>query len=96
MLLSRLEWKQSLRQTPGGAGCYGSQSITVFDKDGKFSVGWQGQDSLWQGHATKFAPNGKPLSPITTGFTGGGMEGGTFGAAVVCSEWRTSLIWGCG
>ena len=27
-------------------------------------------------------PNGKPLSPITTGFTGGGMEGGTFGAAI--------------
>ena len=27
-------------------------------------------------------PNGTPLSPITTGFTGGGMEGGTFGAAI--------------
>ena len=37
---------------------------------------------MWQGNATKFAPNGKPLSPITTGFTGGGMEGGTFGLAV--------------
>ena len=37
---------------------------------------------MWQGNATKFAPNGKPLSPITTGFTGGGMERGTFGAAV--------------
>jgi hypothetical protein len=47
-----------------------------------FSVGWQGQDSLWEGHATKFAPNGTPLSPITTGFTGGGMEGGSFGLAV--------------
>ena len=46
-----------------------------------FSVGWQGQDSLWEGHATKFAPNGTP-SPITTGFTGGGMEGGSFGLAV--------------
>ncbi len=60
----------------------------MFDSEGNlwvgdnFTVGWQGQDSLWQGHATKFAPNGKPLSPITTGFTGGGMEGGTFGAAV--------------
>ena len=50
-----------------------------------FTIGWQGQDALWQGNATKFAPNGKPLSPITTGFTGGGMEGGTFGAAVDAS-----------
>jgi len=57
-----------------------------------FSVGWQGQDSLWQGNATKFAPDGKPLSPITTGFTGGGMEGGTFGAAVDAKDnaWFTT------
>jgi hypothetical protein len=41
-----------------------------------FTVGWQ--DAFWQGNATKFNPNGKPLSPITTGFAGGG----TFGAAV--------------
>ena len=36
------------------------------------------------GRATRpsSTPNGKPLSPITTGFTGGGMEGGTFGAAI--------------
>ena len=60
----------------------------MFDSEGNlwvgdnFTVGWQGQDALWQGNATKFAPNGMPLSPITTGFTGGGMQGGTFGAAV--------------
>ena len=53
----------------------------MFDSEGNlwvgdnFTIGWQGQDTLWQGNATKFAPNGKPLSPITTGFTGGGMEG---------------------
>jgi hypothetical protein len=47
-----------------------------------FTIGWEGQDSLWQGNATKSAPNGKPLSPKTTGFAGGGMQGGTFGAAV--------------
>ncbi len=49
-------------------------------------------DALWQGHATKFAPNGKPLSPSTTGFSGGGMEGGTFGAAVDAKDnaWFTS------
>src|SRR5262249_6317706 len=34
------------------------------------SVGWQGSDGLWQGNATKFDPNGKPLSPITTGYAG--------------------------
>jgi len=55
-------------------------------------VGWQGQDNLWQGNATKFDPNGKPLSLMTTGFAGGGMQGGTFGAAVDAKDnaWLTS------
>jgi sugar lactone lactonase YvrE len=57
------------------------ESITCDDTTTR-GVGWQASDSLWEGHATKFNPNGKPLSPITTGFAGGGMEGGTFGAAV--------------
>ena len=50
------------------------------------------QDELWQGHATKFAPNGRALSPITTGFVGGGMEGGTFGAAIDANDnaWFTN------
>jgi hypothetical protein len=78
-------WVLPLKFTGGG---YVAGGKCMFDSEGNlwvgdnFTVGWQGQDSLWQGHATKFAPNGKPLSPITTGFTGGGMEGGTFGAAV--------------
>ena len=40
----------------------------------------------------KFAPNGRPLSPITTGFSGGGFAGGTFGAAVDANDnvWLTS------
>jgi hypothetical protein len=69
----------------------------MFDSAGNFwvadnfSVGWQGQDSLWEGHATKFAPNGRALSPITTGFTGGGMEGGTFGTAVDSTTMPGSL-----
>jgi hypothetical protein len=70
----------------------------MFDSEGNlwvgdnFTVGWQASDSLWQGNATKFAPNGRPISPITTGFTGGGMEGGTFGAAVDAKDnaWLTS------
>ena len=51
-----------------------------------------GQDTLWQGNFTKFAPNGKPLSPITTGFYGGGFAGGTFGDAVDTKDnvWLTS------
>jgi hypothetical protein len=78
-------WVLPLKFDGGG---YVAGGKAMFDSEGNlwvgdnFSVGWQGQDSLWQGHATKFAPNGRPLSPITTGFTGGGMEGGTFGAAV--------------
>jgi hypothetical protein len=69
-------------------GGYRAGGKAMFDSAGNlwvgdnFTVGWQAQDALWQGHATKFAPNGKPLSPMTTGFTGGGMAGGTFGAAV--------------
>jgi hypothetical protein len=70
----------------------------MFDSEGNlwvgdnFTIGWQAQDTLWQGNATKFNPNGKPLSPITTGFAGGGMQGGTFGAAVDANDnaWLSS------
>ncbi len=78
-------WVLPLRFDGGG---YRAGGKAMFDSRGNlwvpdnFSIGWQGQDSLWEGHATKFAPDGRPLSPITTGFTGGGMEGGTFGAAI--------------
>jgi streptogramin lyase len=71
-----------------GGGGYRAGGKAMFDSEGNlwvgdnFTVGWQGTDSLWQGNATKFDPNGKPLSPAITGFFGGGMEGGTFGAAV--------------
>jgi hypothetical protein len=78
-------WVLPLKFDGGG---YRAGGKAMFDSEGNlwvgnnFTIGWQGQDALWQGNASKFAPNGKPLSPITTGFTGGGMEGGTFGAAV--------------
>jgi hypothetical protein len=78
-------WVLPLKFDGGG---YRAGGKAMFDSEGNlwvgdnFTIGWQGQDALWQGNATKFAPDGKPLSPITTGFTGGGMEGGTFGAAV--------------
>lgn len=78
-------WVLPLKFDGGGFRAGGK---AMFDSEGNlwvgdnFTVGWQGQDVLWQGHATKFSPNGKPLSPITTGFTGGGMQGGTFGNAI--------------
>ena len=88
-------WVLPLKFDGGG---YRAGGKCMFDSEGNlwvgdnFSIGWQGQDSLWQGNATKFNPNGKPLSPITTGFVGGGMEGGTFGAAVDSRDnaWLTS------
>ena len=69
-------------------GGYRAGGKAMFDAEGNlwvgnnFTVGWQASDALWQGNASKFDPNGKPLSPITTGFAGGGMQGGTFGAAI--------------
>jgi hypothetical protein len=88
-------WVLPLKFDGGG---YRAGGGAMFDSAGNlwvadnFTVGWQGQDSLWQGHATKFAPNGRPLSPSITGFTGGGMEGGTFGAAVDAKDnaWFTT------
>jgi hypothetical protein len=75
-------WVLPLKFDGGG---YRAGGKAMFDSEGNlwvgdnFTIGWQGQDTLWQGNATKFAPNGRPLSPITTGFAGGGMQGGTFG-----------------
>ena len=88
-------WVLPLKFDGGG---YRAGGKAMLDSEGNlwvgdnFSVGWQGHDSLWEGHATKFAPNGRPLSPSTTGFTGGGMEGGTFGAAVDANDnaWFTT------
>lgn len=88
-------WVLPLKFTGGG---YRAGGKAMFDSQGNlwvgdnFTVGWQGQDPLWQGNATKFAPNGRPLSPMTTGFAGGGMQGGTFGAAVDAQDnaWFTS------
>jgi hypothetical protein len=88
-------WVLPLKFDGGG---YRAGGKAMFDSEGNlwvgdnFTVGWQGQDAFWQGNATKFDPNGKPLSPITTGFAGGGMQGGTFGAAVDAKDnvWLSS------
>jgi len=85
LLYAPSAWVLPLKFDGGG---YRAGGKAVFDSKGNlwvgdnFTVGWQGQDSLWEGNATEFAPDGQALSPITTGFTGGGMEGGTFGAAI--------------
>ena len=88
-------WVMPLKFDGGG---YRAGGKAMFDSKGNlwvgdnFTVGWQASDTLWQGNATKFAPNGRPLSPITTGFAGGGMQGGTFGAAVDAKDdaWLSS------
>ena len=88
-------WVLPLKFDGGG---YVAGGKAMFDSEGNlwvgdnFTVGWQAQDTFWQGNATKFAPNGRPLSPITTGFAGGGMQGGTFGAAVDAQDnaWLSS------
>lgn len=88
-------WVLPLRFDGGG---YRAGGKAMFDSEGNlwvgdnFTVGWRGGDTLWQGNATKFAPKGRALSPITTGFAGGGMQGGTFGAAVDAKDnaWLTS------
>jgi hypothetical protein len=78
-------WVLPLKFDGGG---YRAGGKAMFDADGNlwvgnnFTIGWQANDALWQGNASKFDPNGKPLSPKTIGFAGGGMQGGTFGAAI--------------
>ncbi len=86
-------WIFPLKFTGGGLSAPGK---LMFDSEGNpwagdnFLVGAQNQDSLWAGNLTKFAPNGKPLSPSPTGFTGGGVEGIGFGLAIDAHD----NVWG--
>jgi streptogramin lyase len=78
-------WVLPLKFTGGG---YSGGGKLMFDSQGNvwvgnnFLVGAQNQSTLWSGNVSKFAPNGKALSPITTGFTGGGVLGVGFGLAI--------------
>src|SRR5262245_38599748 len=71
-------WVFPLKFDGGG---YRAGGKAMFDSEGNlwvgdnFTIGWQGQDSFWQGNATKFDPNGKPLSTINTGYARGGKSG---------------------
>jgi hypothetical protein len=88
-------WVLPLKFTGGGLTAPGK---IMFDSEGNawaganFIVGSQGSDALWDGNLAEFAPNGRPLSPMTTGFHGGGLEGPGFGTAVAADGkvWITS------
>lgn len=45
-------------------------------------AGFQPWNGNWNGNLSEFAPNGRVLSPMTSGFTGGGVFGPGFGTAV--------------
>ncbi len=88
-------WVLPLKFAGGG---YTGGAKVMFDSEGNawsganFIVGSQGGDALWDGNLSKFAPDGRPLSPMTTGFTGGGLQGPGFGTAVDANDrvWVTS------
>src|SRR6516225_3689806 len=87
-------WVLPLKFTGGGLSAPGKMMIdskgNVWAGD-NFIVGAQNQDALWDGNLSKFAPNGRPLSPMTSGFTGGGLEGIGFGMAIDADDnvWAT-------
>ncbi|MGO9265422.1 MAG: hypothetical protein ACLQBA_11180 [Candidatus Binataceae bacterium] len=74
-----------------GGGNAGGAKV-MFDSEGNawigdnFLVGWEGHDDLWNGNMSKFAPNGRPLSPMTFGFTGGGLFGPGFGTVIDAND----------
>jgi streptogramin lyase len=82
-------WVFPLKFTGGGLSGPGKLMV---DSEGNiwagdnFIVGAQNQDALWAGNLSKFAPDGKPLSPMTSGFTGGGLEGIGFGMALDAND----------
>jgi hypothetical protein len=88
-------WVLPLKFTGGGLSAPGRM---MFDSKGNlwagdnFIVGAQNVDELWDGNLSEFAPNGKPLSPMTTGFTGGGVEGVGYGLAIDAADnvWVTT------
>ncbi len=90
-------WTLSLVYAGGGLNSLGGIAI---DGDGNlwaddnFLVG--SQSTIYAGFGgglSKLAPNGKPLSPMTTGFRGGGIDGPGFGIAISANDkvWATSL-----
>jgi hypothetical protein len=89
-------WIFPLKFTGGG---YSGGGKLMIDSQGNawvadnFTVGAQNQDGSWTGGLTKFAPNGKPLSPSPLGFRGGGIAGPGFGLTLDAQDnaWATSF-----
>jgi len=90
-------WTLSLVYAGGGLNSLGGIAI---DGDGNmwaddnFLAG--AQSTIWEpfgGGISKIAPNGKPLSPMTVGYRGGGIDGPGFGIAISADDkvWATSL-----
>jgi hypothetical protein len=81
-----------------GGGISGPGKL-MFDSEGNawavdnFTVGAQNQDVTWTGNLSKFAPNGKALSPSPFGFTGGGLAGPGFGLTIDAQDivWASSF-----
>ncbi len=82
-------WVLPLHFTGGG---YSGGAKVMFDREGNawsganFIVGSQGKDALWDGNMSEFAPDGRPLSPMTSGFAGGGLQGPGFGTAIDAND----------
>jgi len=90
-------WTLSLVYAGGGLNSLGGIAIDSEGNmwaDDNFLVGAQSTIySSFGGGLSKLAPNGKPLSPMTTGFRGGGIDGPGFGIAISADDkvWATSL-----
>jgi len=90
-------WTLSLVYAGGGLNSLGGIAIDGEGNlwaDDNFLVG--GQSTIFAsfgGGLSKLAPNGRPLSPMTTGFRGGGIDGPGFGIAISADDkvWATSL-----
>ncbi|MGO8738431.1 hypothetical protein [Rhodoblastus sp.] len=82
-------WVLPLKFAGGG---YTGGAKVMFDSKGNawsganFIVGSQGQDSLWDGNMAEYASDGRPLSPMTKGFSGGGLQGPGFGTAIDAND----------
>jgi streptogramin lyase len=91
-------WTLSLVYAGGGFYAVGGAAI---DGEGNFwtNNNWLpgSQTTIYQqfgGGVGKFAPNGQPLSPMITGFNGGGLDSPGWGIAFSADDkvWLTNLI----
>jgi streptogramin lyase len=90
-------WTLSLVYAGGGLNSLGGIAIDGEGNmwaDDNFLVG--SQSTIYNnfgGGISKIAPNGRPLSPMTVGYRGGGIDGPGFGIAIGADDkvWATSL-----